>query len=228
MAITDWSIGSNKSDGSSGGSVGMPFLYLKEGKYTVRLLKKPVVVGKYFYRDNNNKMRIAIISDKDINSCPIRQKYPEKLKNKASLRYAVKVIDRSDSKVKIMEFPYTVFKAICENSKHHEIDPGSKDGADFTVSVNPNAKGTDRYTVMFDNLNTLTNEEIKLYQATEEVLLETVYKIDSPEEVEKKLFGDPDAQTQTQAPVAQNTEAPSTASESFGSNDDAKDDEVPF
>lgn len=230
MAFTEWNIGSKQSNGDD---KRLPFLYLKEGKYTVRLLKKPVVVGKYFAKNKDGKTVVIVISDKNINDCPLQKKYPERLKNKASLRYGVKVIDRSDGKIKVMEFPYTVFKYICEYSNHHEVDPGAKDGADFTISVNPKAKGTDRYTVMFDGMSTLTNDEIKMYKETEDVSLENIYKIDTPEEVEKKLFGEgAEKDSAPNPPSSPKEDAPDTSDESFGSTDNVvsndEDEEVPF
>ena len=186
MALTGWK--TNGGDKESGDRA--EFLYLKKGNiYTVRLLKDPVRMAKYFYK-NQGKMRVAVISADDRENCPVRAKHPEELKNPASLRYAVRVIDRKDGRIKVMEFPYSVYKQICEQSEHHNIDPGSKDGAEFTIKV-ATKTGFDMYTSIFDGASTLTNDEIALFQEYKDKTdLEKLYKIDSPEEVEQKLFGE--------------------------------------
>jgi len=186
MALTGWK--TNGKDGKS--KDGVEYLYLKGGNtYTVRLLKDPVMMAKYFYK-NKGKMRVAIISPADRETCPVRAKHMDELQNMASLRYAVRVIDRKDNKIKVMEFPYSVYKQICEQSEHNNIDPGAKDGADFAIKVAATT-GFDMYTTIFDGASVLTRDEIALFKEYEDKTnLEKLYKVDSPEEVEQKLFGE--------------------------------------
>ena len=166
------------------------YLKLKSGNtYRIRPIFDPVKFFKYFHK-HNNKLRTAICGKPDV--CPVRDKHSE-LK-KPSLRYAAYVIDRNDdNKVKILEAPQSVFRPIGSSFEATGKNPGSgKDGSDWQVKVTGTGLNT-KYDVAFAGNTPLTAEErasIKEALDGDMKKLQKLYKVDTPEEIEAKLFGD--------------------------------------
>ena len=221
MAMSDWNMNDRSNDGTK-----IEYLSLKQGIYRVRLLKNPVKFAKYFH-EKDGRSRFAVIDVSTIDSCPVKAKHPDL--QKASIRYGVRVIDRNDNgKIKVMEFPYTVYQDICNQSKHNKVNPGDATGADFVITVT-GIRLAKKYVTIFDGINTLEKDEIKLFKSTEDnINLEKIFKVDSYEDVEKKLFGDFSKHSNEDS---LNTPITNVVDESFGSDsssDDVSDDEVPF
>jgi hypothetical protein len=176
---------------SSGGEKS-EFLKLKTGNtYKIRPILDPVKFFKYFHKEGG-KLRTAICDKPDV--CPVRDRHPE-LK-KPSMRYAAYVIDRADNKIKILEAPQSVFRPIGSTFESTGKNPGSgKDGSDFQVKVTGVGLNT-KYDVAWAGQTPLTQDE---RDALKEALdgdmkkLQKLYKVDTPEEIEKKLFGAEDA-----------------------------------
>jgi len=200
---------------SSGGSGEMSeFLKLKSGNtYRIRPVFDPVKFFKYFHK-NEGKLRTAICDKPDV--CPVRDRHPE-LK-KPSMRYAAYVIDRADGKVKILEAPQSVFRPIGSTFESTGKNPGSgKDGSDFQVKVKGTGLNT-TYEVAWAGSSPLTQEErgaVKEALDGDKQKLQKLYKVDTPEEIEAKLFGTPDQDSSNDssfgddpAPVQQEAIAP--------------------
>jgi hypothetical protein len=182
--------GSVQSQSSSGEK--SEYLKLKTGNtYRIRPIFDPVIFYKYFHK-HEGKLRTAICAKPD--SCPVRDAHPE-LK-KPSMRYAAYVIDRADNKVKILEAPQSVFRPIGSTFEATAKNPGSgKDGSDFQIKVSGTGLNT-TYDVAFAGASPLTAEERAAVKETldgDKKKLQKLYKVDTPEEIEKKLFGDPNS-----------------------------------
>ena len=174
----------------SGGEMS-DFLKLQSGKtYKIRPIFEPVKFFKYFHK-KDGKLKTAICGSKP-DACPVKQKYGDELK-KPALRFAAYVIDREDGKVKILEAPQSVFRPIGESLEITGKDPGSgKDGSDWYIKVSGQGFNT-TYSVGFIAHTPLTATErasIKEALDGDKDKLKKLYKIDTPAEIEKKLFGD--------------------------------------
>jgi hypothetical protein len=213
-SISKYSV--NPDDGS--GTRKVDFLRLLSGvTYKIRPVYQPVRFWKYFNK-KDGRLRTAICSDAD--TCSIRDRYPD-LK-KPSLRFACVVIDRADGKVKVLEAPKMVFSPLANHKEATGQNPGgSKDGSDFQVKVIGKGLNT-RYEVTPVGVTPLTSDEMKQIQSAvgdvKDILAE-MFKIDTPEQIEKKLFGDLDAGSASEEngnsdlPVDEPVEAPSESAE---------------
>ncbi len=174
---------------SSNSSEKTGFLRLESGKtYKIRPIFSPVRFYKYFHK-KDGKLRTAICSNPD--TCPVRDNHPE-LK-KPVMRFAAYVIDRADGQVKILEAPQSVFRPIGNSFEMTGKNPGGgKDGSDWFIKVTGKGLNT-TYDVGYIKSSPLTQEEreaIKEAMEGDKDKLKKIYKVDSPEEIEKKLFGD--------------------------------------
>lgn len=105
--------------------------------YRFRPVGKPCTFYSYYVSDANDPKKFNRALTEDPQNCVIRSKYNTEPKT----RYAVNVIDRADGKLKIMEAPPTVFDQIKSWAKASGKNPGTKDGADFMVSVTVPSSG---------------------------------------------------------------------------------------
>ena len=175
---------------SSGSQTGIGRLFLKGGnKYIVRPLHKPVRFFKYFLYDKNKKLRTAIVIDPDTD--PVGKKHPD-LK-RASSRYGMYVIDRSDQKLKVMEFPAIVFTELNDRFILNSKPPGGiKDGGDWQIVVEGQGINT-KYRCQYIEDTPIKEEEMnKIKELLKEtkVKLPDLFKAHTPEEIEERLFGD--------------------------------------
>ena len=218
--------GSVPEDNSGGGDMS-EFLKLKTGNtYKIRPVFDPVKFFKYFHK-HEGKLKTAICEKPDV--CPVRDRHPE-LK-KPSMRYAAYVIDRADGKIKILEAPQSVFRPIGSTFESTGKNPGSgKDGSDFQIKVTGVGLGT-KYDVAWAGQTPLTaDERASLKEALDGDMkkLQKLYKVDTPEQIEAKLFGSSDdsdsddsgfGETAEAAPVAQSvveTPAPAVVTDDNG------------
>lgn len=176
----------------SNGGDGNLYLKMKTGgTYRIRPVLDPVKFFKYFHK-HEGKLRTAICDKPDV--CPVRDRHPE-LK-KPSMRYAAYVIDRNDdNKIKILEAPQSVFRPIGSTFESTGKNPGSKNGgSDFQVKVTGVGLNT-KYDVAWAGSTPMTPDEVN---ALKEALdgdmkkLQKLYKVDTPEQIEAKLFGNLD------------------------------------
>lgn len=191
---------------TSGGGEKSDFLRLESGKsYKIRPIFSPVKFFKYFHK-HDGRLRTAVCAKPD--TCPVRDKHPE-LK-KPSLRFAAYVIDRADGNVKILEAPQTVFRPIGASLEMTGKNPGGgKDGSDWYIKVTGKGLNT-TYDVGFIEPSPLTPEErddIKEALDGDKEKLQKLYKIDTPQEIEEKLFGE-------WKPKTDNAETPAVAAPS--------------
>ena len=175
-----------KGKGSSGKD---EYLWLKSGnKYKVRTVHKAVHFWKYFHRDDQGRLRTAITEDP--RTCPIAATHPG-LAEKASERYAIYVIDRSDQQVKIMEAPRSVFSPMRQRYETNGKKPGGgADGSDWEIQVVGAGINT-RYTTIYIEDTPLTKDEItklKVELDGDKDKLKKIYAVHTPEEIEKRLF----------------------------------------
>ncbi|MCD6435317.1 MAG: hypothetical protein J7L15_02915 [Clostridiales bacterium] len=186
----DWAVVAQEKKGK--GSAGKDdYLWLKSGnKYRVRPIHKTVHFWKYFHRDDQNRLRTAITEDPD--TCPIAATHAG-LREKASERYAIYVIDRADGKLKIMEGPKSVFMPFRKRWEVSGKSPGgSVDGGDWQIEIVGSGKNTS-YTSTYVEDTPLTAEELAIIQDAMKdgnSRLLDIYDDHTPEEIEKRLFSD--------------------------------------
>ncbi len=190
---------------SSGGGELSEYLKLRSGNtYRIRPVFDPVRFFKYFHKHTDGKLRTAICAKPD--TCPVRDRHPE-LK-KPSMRFAAYVIDRADGKVKILESPQSVFRPIGSSFEATGKNPGSgRDGSDWQVKVSGQGLNT-TYDVAFGGSSPLTADERALIKEAldgDMKKLQKLYKVDTPEEIEEKLFGDRTSKENAPAPAADNS-----------------------
>jgi len=224
--FVDFSGNSKALRKSNSGNV--DFLWLKRNnKYRIRPIGKPVEFFKYFRKDADNKARTAITADPD--NCPVYAAHEQEL-NKASLRYAMYCIDRSDGKIKIVEGPKTAFYIpLCERANLTEKDPtGVKTGGDWVIDVVTENKMT-KYKTQFIEDTPLTKEEIEIlkefyneHNAKEK--LANIYKTNTPEEIEKRLFGDIDDNDDSNETVSSSQSESVDESIDESGSEDSEDD----
>lgn len=168
------------------------FLRLKGGvTCRVRPLKQPICFRKFYFK-KNGKTRSAIVDDNIVDQ--MMKEYQGELKN-PPYRFVMYVIDREDGKIKIMEFPMSVYNGLRERFEATGKKPGSaKDGGDYRIKVTGTGLAT-KYMVTYIEETPLTTEERDLFlkvsgEADGESKLDKIYKFCSKEEAEKKLFSD--------------------------------------
>lgn len=165
------------------------FLKLESGNsYKIRPLFYPIQFWKYFHK-HNEKLRTAICEDPD--TCPVRASHPEL--GKAALRFAAYVIDRADGKIKILEAPQSVFRPIGNRAEATNKNPGDiTEGSDWIIKVSGQGMKK-RYEVTYLDQTPLSSAEKSLVKEAlngDKNKLKSIYPSDSPEKIEKKLFGD--------------------------------------
>jgi len=107
------------------------------------------------------------------------------------MRYAAYVIDRADGKIKILEAPQSVFRPIGSTFESTGKNPGSKNGgSDFQVKVTGVGLNT-KYDVAWAGSTPMTPEEVDALKVAldgDMKKLQKLYKVDTPEQIEAKLF----------------------------------------
>lgn len=155
-------------------------------EYRVRPVLYPVEFER-FYNRVDGKLYSAIAGEPE--GCPIRNKYGLEPK----IRYAMNVIDRTDGKLKIAEFPFTVYKALKTWKQNTQREPGGKDGTDFIIKkTGSGIKGTKWLCESVqDALKTpWTEEDLKLIdkkRGGSVYNLREVYAATSANEIEERL-----------------------------------------
>ena len=198
---------------SSGSGEMSDFLRLQSGNsYKIRPVFEPVSFFKFFHK-NNGKLRTAIV---DKNQITVVCDAHNELK-KPSLRFAAYVIDRADGKVKILEAPQTVFRPIGASLEMTGKNPGGgKDGSDWYIKVSGTGLTT-KYDVGMIGPTPLTGEERATIKEAlkgddgefDKDKLKKLYKVDTPAEIEAKLFGEGEGGSSAPAQTASNpVEAP--------------------
>lgn len=170
------------------------FLKLESGnEYRIRPVHRMYKFYKYFYRNPEGQLRTAIVADPD--KCPVRKAHPE-ANLKAVERYAFFLIDREDGSLKIAEVPKSVITPMSDKARHSKKQCGQSQGAwDWIIQVVGKGLKTD-YKVIVDEPTNLTKEEVDLYKAAvgdDNEKLAKLYAANSPEEIEKRLFGELEA-----------------------------------
>lgn len=193
--VIEWGDFTPKSNNSGNGDR-LDFLWLKSGNtYRVRPVAKPVIFYKYFYRHPDGKLRTAICEDPV--TCPVRSMHPEELKEIPGERFAMLVIDRADQKLKIMEFPKSVFLSIKAWWAATQTSPGGASGVDWSINITGSGKTGTKYTTTALVAAPFTEAEkaiilavIKNDDGEDSKYLENMFKAHSAEVIEKRLFAE--------------------------------------
>lgn len=183
MAKCSWLIEGNKKSNSEG------FLRVRPGcKLNIRLIGNPVKVVKIF----SNDRKCAVIDSEDVGQ-KLKEKYPDKLGNVSS-RYACWCIDRDDNKMKILDMPVSVARALGSRAKiiGKKIS-GSQEGCDWAIGTNGKTGKDVRYEAVYMEETPLSCAErqmVKDRMADKDSFdLTKVFKSCSSDEAENKLFG---------------------------------------
>lgn len=171
-----------------GGNGGTNYLTMVSGNtYKVRPLLIPINFHKYFNKVDG-KTRTAVVTEEVV--AQMANKYPEL--GKPANRYGMYVIDRNDdNKIKILEFPITVYKAFVNSFEATKKKPGSRtDGSDWLIKKSGAGLKTS-YEATFVDYTPLTQGE---YDALMTLLdgnmkkIATFFPFLSLADAEKKLF----------------------------------------
>lgn len=194
--FVEWDdVESPKKGGSrSGGDNSGKFLKLEANKeYTLRPLFKPIGFHKYFNK-KDGQFRTAIVEDPDKDT--VRQKYSQ-LKRAQDKRAFLAFWREGGNRLKVVELPASATEAFKHFKKVAKAEPGGPDGGDFLLKVIcPNGvKDRDTtYEIEFVEKKPFTEDERKFVmenvKGKEEWDLEKMFAPQSPEEIEKRLFGD--------------------------------------
>ncbi len=166
------------------------FLALKSGNtYKVRPLLQPLNFCKYFHKVDG-KMRTAVVSEEVV--AQLAAKYPLTELSKPANRYAMYVFDRNDdSKIKVMEFPISVYRQFANSFQATNNEPGSKiNGSDWVIKITGTGFNTTYETTFVAN-TPLTEEEIKAVKAElagDSEKLATIFPFNDVAAAEKRLF----------------------------------------
>ena len=159
------------------------FLKMLAGSvYKIRPLGYAVEFDKYMVQREDGTWRSAVCENRD--TCPVKAKYGID----PSTRYAMNVIDRMDNRVKILEFPFSIYKEIRKYRGLTGEDPGGPNCADFEVKVTGNGKGR-KYDVECNGKSPISAETMEIIMTTRIFKLEDVYKPVDSDKIEDMLFG---------------------------------------
>jgi len=172
---TSWAqIAQSEQNRARGGNINNLRL-ISGNNYNVRFVGDPVKFEKYFI---NNKSAITDGAEK----CIIRSKFNVE----PNTRYAVRVIDRADGKLKVLEIAPSVLKPVIAWWKARKNDPGGDNGCDFNIDITGQKKNT-RYNVTPLDITPFTSEE-KSMIASEPLDLRKLYKPTPQSEIEALLY----------------------------------------
>ena len=201
------------------GNGGTEFLQLKSGiTKTVRPIMTPIHFQKFFFKPEGGKLRTAVVDDETASQ--LMTNHPE-LKKPAN-RFVIYVIDREDEKVKIMEFPVTVYKALSDRFEATAKNPGGgADGGDFRIKITGSGMNT-AYTTTFIDNTPLTAEEKKNFK--EELggdlkKLQKIYKFNSVAEAEARLFSEEVPEDSSDDDISDSSDNTESDSESVDDSD---------
>jgi len=177
--------------GDSGSQITIARLFLQPGTYRVRPIHKAVKFAKYFVKDEARRTRTAIVADPDTD--PVRKRHPELA---PSYRYAMYVKDKADSRLKVMEFPLSVFKEFNKRYLLNKKDPGGiKDGGDWQITVTKTAGGQrniTKYEAQYIEDTPIDDSEAQkikdLIKGTK-VKLKELFAAQTSEDIERRLYG---------------------------------------
>jgi hypothetical protein len=177
------------------------FLKVKGGNtYKVRPVGTAVEITKVFNR-HNDRIRCVVIDHGSDEGQGMLDKLESEYGLKGDKKYVVNVLHRDDgNKLKIYEGPKSVFEVFADWSTENEIEPGSKDGIDFSIKVKGDGLER-RYTVIPGQATPFTDEEkaeIKEKMIDGNYDLDKVYKANDTDQIEKILFGSPDSEGGTE------------------------------
>lgn len=131
------------------------FLRIKSNEPAVhcRLLGNPVKTSKVYHDKTWINMSLE-------DAKKLYQQYPSLFRFPPRLTYAVLVIDRADNRVRILEFPTTVFRVLCQRFKVTGNSPGGKSkGEEWKIEATGTGKNT-TYTAVYIDTVPLTDCEI--------------------------------------------------------------------
>ncbi len=194
MGVVQWDKMGESKKGSGGGGKGKKNVaYLKVetgGKYKVRPVGQGIEITKVFNK-HDGRIRCVVID----HTTDEGQEAIDKLKSDYGLecnkKYIINVIDRADGQLKVYEGPKSVFEVFGEWKKESKVEPGSKDGVDFSISAKGDGKER-RYMTMPLSPAPFTDAEKTMIK--EKVIagdhnLEELYKATPTDKIEEYLFG---------------------------------------
>jgi len=166
-----------KSKGGGSTNKRTPFMQLKQGDNTVRLVGNHVKFRRHWAPFSAR----VITHDDYKNQDPAWQAgfYPRET-------FAIHVIDRADGKLKILEKGKSLFKQFARYNKVNDVNPAGKDGTDWVISVEGSGLQTSYSATAKSKPTPFTEAEIEMIKANKAPLKE-IYKT-TPIEKIKELW----------------------------------------
>jgi len=127
--FNDWDTGGTSRRSGGDGSV---FLNLQPGKYRVRLISKPIQYFQFWEIEGKKLVcRSPYMDENEKVICPLMQ-----LGYTPKERYSYWVFDRDDdNKIKLMDFPPSLYDYFKEWFLDHKEEPGGPNGCDWRVTI---------------------------------------------------------------------------------------------
>lgn len=204
--VTFESIGSRaeavKKNSENGGNKAKVNYLKLDKKVHFRPIGQVIEFYKFFVDLPGGKSRSFVVEEEDKQKAQdmILQITGEEVK--PNLRFAINVIDRTDSQVKVLEGGLMIFSVFSEWKQNNEIHPGSKDGHDWFIT--PNGSGKSRkYTVTPGKQTPITKEEAaKLKEVNGTYSLEEVFKAISLDKMSEILSGSSGGSNASSSPAS--------------------------
>lgn len=168
--------------GGGGSNTRTPFMQLKHGDNTVRLVGNHVKFRRHWA-----PFSARVITHDDYKSQdPAWQAgfYPRET-------FAIHVIDRADGKLKILEKGKSLFKQFARYNQVNDVNPAGKDGTDWVITVEGSGLQTSYSATAKSKPTPFTEEEIAMIKANKAPLKE-IYKTTPLEKIQELWDALPD------------------------------------
>jgi hypothetical protein len=154
----------------------------KNNKYKVRLVGKPL---HYYQHWEPIVCRSPYIDEQNNVICPLML-----MGHKPKDRYSIWVLDRCDNKLKVMDFPQSLYNIFHEYNRETGKEPGGADGPDWSIRVEA-PSGKQKFTKYFGTplgLAAFTPEELSMIKEgkLKERLLD-LRRDNTPDEIREML-----------------------------------------
>lgn len=158
---------------SSNDGNGLEYLVLKPGINQIRIAGQPSKLEIHWENDlNGGKKKIICLGAK----CPICKKG---VGHEPQIKFQVKVIDRAENKIKVLECGKQIIKSI----KEYAMDSDYGDPTKYDIKIKKEGSGRDtKYSVMpVPNKSNFTEEELKMIEESPDIA--DINKIKTEEEI---------------------------------------------
>lgn len=136
---------------------------------TVRLIGEPVKTYKVFIKKGSKN--ICIMINSEAIGEDLKSDYPDRI-DKVSVRFICYCIDREDGKIKLLDMPPSLAQIFGARVEALGKPISKREGADFLIKTNGKTGMECRYTAIYIEPTTLTDEEVETFKKVKKDLFE--------------------------------------------------------